>query len=87
MVLRKPVALGLEPVFGMTGWCCPAGIDMKYDSVPGYSVEAQSRVPHGWNRETQVQIIKAQVEALPEGGTLLSWCRHKTPFRCPPGPL
>ena len=31
------------------------GIDLKYESVPGYSVEASARVPHAWKSGTQVQ--------------------------------
>lgn len=61
------------------------GIDMKYDSVPGYSVEAQDTMPHGWKSGSQVQLIKAQVEAMKEGGTFVM-VPPPNPFRCPPGP-
>ena len=61
------------------------GIDMKYDSLPGYSIAAQSRAPHGWKSGTQVQIIKAQVEGLREGGTFIM-VPPPDPSRCPPGP-
>lgn len=61
------------------------GIDMKYDSVPGYSVDAQDTMPHGWKSGSQVQLIKAQVEAMKEGGTYLM-VPPPNPYRCPPGP-
>ncbi|MCF6320370.1 MAG: NAD(P)/FAD-dependent oxidoreductase [Rhizobiaceae bacterium] len=61
------------------------GIDMKYDSVPGYSVEAQSKMPHGWKSGTQVQAIKHRVANMPEGGTFVM-VPPPNPFRCPPGP-
>ena len=61
------------------------GIDMKYDSVPGYSVEAQTRMPHAWKSGTQIQVLKAQIEAMPEGGTFVM-VPPPNPFRCPPGP-
>ena len=61
------------------------GIDMKYDSVPGYSVEAQSKMPHGWKSGTQVQIIKHQIANMREGGTFVM-VPPPNPFRCPPGP-
>ena len=61
------------------------GIDMKYDSIAGYSVEAQDTMPHGWKSGSQVQLIKAQVENMKEGGTFLM-VPPPNPYRCPPGP-
>ncbi|HSG96325.1 MAG TPA: FCSD flavin-binding domain-containing protein [Afifellaceae bacterium] len=61
------------------------GIDFKYDSVPGYSIEAQNRMPHSWKAGSQTQLLKAQVEAMPEGGTFVM-VPPPNPFRCPPGP-
>ncbi len=61
------------------------GIDMKYDSVPGYSVDAQDTMPHAWKSGTQVKLLKAQVEAMKEGGTFVM-VPPPNPFRCPPGP-
>ena len=61
------------------------GIDMKYESVPGYSIDAQDSMPHGWKSGSQVQLIKAQVEAMKEGGTFLM-VPPPNPYRCPPGP-
>ena len=61
------------------------GIDMKYDSVAGYSVEAQDRMPHAWKSGTQIALLKAQVEAMEEGGTFVM-VPPPNPYRCPPGP-
>jgi len=61
------------------------GIDMKYDSVPGYSVEASTKMPHAWKSGTQVQVLKAMVENMKEGGTFVM-VPPPNPFRCPPGP-
>jgi len=61
------------------------GIDMKYDSVEGYSIDAQDSMPHGWKSGSQVQLIKAQVENMKEGGTF-AMVPPPNPFRCPPGP-
>jgi len=61
------------------------GIDLKYDSVPGYSVEAQSKMPHAWKSGTQIQILKAQIDAMRQGGTFVM-VPPPNPFRCPPGP-
>ncbi len=61
------------------------GIDLKYDSVPGYSVEASARVPHAWKSGTQVQLLKSLVENMRQGGTFVM-VPPPNPFRCPPGP-
>jgi len=61
------------------------GIDLKYASVPGYSVEAATAMPHAWKSGTQVQLLKAQVENMKEGGTFVM-VPPPNPFRCPPGP-
>jgi sulfide dehydrogenase [flavocytochrome c] flavoprotein subunit len=61
------------------------GIDIKYDSVAGYSVEAQNAMPHAWKSGTQVQLLKAQVENMKEGGTYVM-VAPPNPYRCPPGP-
>ncbi len=61
------------------------GIDIKYESIPGYSIEAQSRVPHAWKSGTQVQALKHQVENMKEGGTFIM-VPPPNPYRCPPGP-
>ena len=34
------------------------GIDFKYESVPGYSAEVQSKMPHAWKSGTQTQLLK-----------------------------
>ncbi len=61
------------------------GIDMKYDSVPGYSVTAQDVMPHAWKSGTQAQVLRSQVENMKEGGTFVM-VAPPNPFRCPPGP-
>lgn len=61
------------------------GIDLKYDSVPGYSVEASGIIPHAWKSGTQVQALKAKVGGMKEGGTFVM-VPPPNPFRCPPGP-
>ncbi len=61
------------------------GIDIKYDSVPGYSVEASARMPHAWKSGTQVQVLKALVENMKQGGTFVM-VPPPNPYRCPPGP-
>ena len=61
------------------------GIALKYDSVPGYSPEAQSRMPHAWTSGTQVQLLRNQVMNMKQGGTFVM-VPPPNPYRCPPGP-
>jgi len=61
------------------------GIDLKYDSVPGYSAADQSKMPHAWKSGTQVQLLKRQVNNMKQGGTFVM-VPPTNPYRCPPGP-
>ena len=61
------------------------GIDLKYDSINGYSAEAQSHMPHAWKSGTQVQLLKNQVLNMKQGGTFVM-VPPPNPYRCPPGP-
>jgi sulfide dehydrogenase [flavocytochrome c] flavoprotein chain len=61
------------------------GIDLVYDQVPGYSAAASSKIPHAWKSGTQVQLLKARVLEMKEGGTFVL-VAPPNPFRCPPGP-
>lgn len=61
------------------------GIDLKYDSVPGYSVAAAAVMPHAWKSGTQAALLKARINAMKQGGTFVM-VPPPNPFRCPPGP-
>jgi len=61
------------------------GIDFVEGSVPGWSVAAQNKMPHSWKAGSQTQLLKAQIEAMPEGG-LFCMVAPPNPYRCPPGP-
>ncbi len=61
------------------------GIDLKYDSVPGWSKEVEEQMPHGWKPGRQTQLIKQKLDAVPNGGTIVM-IAPPNPYRCPPGP-
>ncbi|MCU4651405.1 NAD(P)/FAD-dependent oxidoreductase [Roseibacterium sp. SDUM158016] len=61
------------------------GIDFIEDSVPGWSLAAQNKMPHSYKGGSQTQLLKAQIEAMPEGGTF-AMVAPPNPYRCPPGP-
>lgn len=61
------------------------GIAMSYDKVEGYSEEVAENIPHAWKAGEQTRILRAQLEAMEDGGTVLITA-PADPFRCPPGP-
>lgn len=61
------------------------GIDFIDGSVPGWDVTAQKVMPHAYKAGSQTELLKAQVMAMPEGGTFVM-VAPPNPFRCPPGP-
>jgi NADPH-dependent 2,4-dienoyl-CoA reductase/sulfur reductase-like enzyme len=81
----RMVELGSGAKIGYDRLVISPGIDLKYGSVPGYSIENQDVMPHAYKSGTQVALLKAQVEAMPEGGTFVM-VPPPNPYRCPPGP-
>jgi sulfide dehydrogenase [flavocytochrome c] flavoprotein subunit len=61
------------------------GIDFVDGSVPGWSVAAQNKMPHAYKAGSQTQLLKAQLEAMPQGG-VFAMVAPPNPYRCPPGP-
>jgi NADPH-dependent 2,4-dienoyl-CoA reductase/sulfur reductase-like enzyme len=61
------------------------GIDLKYDSVPGWGREHEEVMPHAWKAGPQTTLLKAKLDAVPDGGTILMLA-PPNPYRCPPGP-
>ncbi|NBD29827.1 MAG: FAD-dependent oxidoreductase [Alphaproteobacteria bacterium] len=61
------------------------GIDFVDGAVPGWDISVQDRMPHAYKAGSQTELLKAQIEAMPEGGTY-AMVAPPNPFRCPPGP-
>jgi NADH dehydrogenase FAD-containing subunit len=61
------------------------GIEIKYDSVPGYSQAAAEIMPHAWKAGPQTQALVKQLDAVPDGGVIVM-IAPPNPYRCPPGP-
>ena len=61
------------------------GIDFADGSVPGWSLAAQNAMPHAYKGGSQTELLKAQVAAMPQGGTFVM-VAPPNPYRCPPGP-
>ncbi len=61
------------------------GIDFVEGAVEGWSTASQNKMPHAYKAGSQTQLLKAQIDAMPEGGTY-AMVAPPNPFRCPPGP-
>ncbi|WP_449411667.1 FCSD flavin-binding domain-containing protein [Methylobacterium komagatae] len=61
------------------------GIDLRFDAVPGYDAKAAEVMPHAWKAGAQTVLLARQLEAMPEGGTVVL-SAPANPYRCPPGP-
>jgi NADPH-dependent 2,4-dienoyl-CoA reductase/sulfur reductase-like enzyme len=61
------------------------GVDMRYDVLPGYDEAAAELMPHAWKAGPQTTLLRAQLEAMEDGGIVVI-APPENPFRCPPGP-
>jgi sulfide dehydrogenase [flavocytochrome c] flavoprotein subunit len=61
------------------------GIDFNFDSLPGYDETASSKMPHAWKAGEQTLLLRRQLEAMDDGGTVVI-AVPATPSRCPPAP-
>lgn len=81
----RTVALGSGNRLSYDRLVIAPGIDFKFESIPGYSVAAQSRMPHAYRSGTQAQLLKSQIMNMRQGGTFVM-IPPPNPYRCPPGP-
>jgi NADPH-dependent 2,4-dienoyl-CoA reductase/sulfur reductase-like enzyme len=62
------------------------GIDLRLDgALPGYDAAAAEKMPHAWKAGEQTLLLRRQLEAMEDGGTVVI-VAPANPFRCPPGP-
>jgi len=61
------------------------GIDFVEGSVAGWDLSKQNAMPHAYKAGSQTQLLKHQIETMPEGGTF-AMVAPPNPYRCPPGP-
>jgi NADPH-dependent 2,4-dienoyl-CoA reductase/sulfur reductase-like enzyme len=61
------------------------GIDFIEGSVPGWDLTTQNAMPHAYKAGSQSELLKAQIESMPQGG-LYCMVAPPNPYRCPPGP-
>ena len=62
-----------------------SGIGMRFDAISYYNETATSLLPHGYLPGPQTVLLRNQLEAMEDGGSVLI-CPPKLPYRCPPSP-
>lgn len=61
------------------------GIDFRNEEIEGYNAQAMEAFPHAWKAGPQSTILRNQLQAMKDGGTVIM-SMPLTPYRCPPGP-
>jgi NADPH-dependent 2,4-dienoyl-CoA reductase/sulfur reductase-like enzyme len=82
---KKTVRLANKSTLAYDRLLLAPGIDLKFDSVPGYSEAASQKLPHAWKAGPQTQLLKRQLDALKDGAVIVM-VAPPNPYRCPPGP-
>jgi len=60
------------------------GIDFEYPAGLE-SIAAREAIPHAWKAGPQTSLLRAQIRAIPAGGSFVMTI-PAAPYRCPPGP-
>lgn len=61
------------------------GIDFHFEALPGYDEAASDKMPHAWKAGAQTLLLRRQLEAMDDGGTV-AIAIPANPLRCPPAP-
>jgi sulfide dehydrogenase [flavocytochrome c] flavoprotein chain len=61
------------------------GIAIRWGALPGYDEAAAAVMPHAWLAGEQTLLLRRQLEAMPDDGTVVI-SAPANPYRCPPGP-
>jgi len=70
--------------FGYDRCIVAPGISFR-DNIEGYDAASAEKFPHAWKAGAQTALLRKQLQAMPDGGTVLI-APPPNPFRCPPGP-
>jgi sulfide dehydrogenase [flavocytochrome c] flavoprotein chain len=82
---KRLVSLSGDAVLGYDRLVLAPGIDIRWDALPGYDEPAAESMPHAWKAGEQTMLLRSQLEAMADGGTVVI-SAPANPFRCPPGP-
>jgi NADPH-dependent 2,4-dienoyl-CoA reductase/sulfur reductase-like enzyme len=81
----RTVGLADGTLLGYDRLVLSPGISMRFDALPGYDEAAATRMPHAWIAGEQTLLLRRQLEAMDDGGTVVL-AVPAAPLRCPPAP-
>ena len=61
------------------------GIRLLWQAIEGYTEAASAQMPHAWQAGSQTLLLRRQLMAMPDNGTVVM-AIPENPYRCPPGP-
>ncbi|MBR1166433.1 NAD(P)/FAD-dependent oxidoreductase [Bradyrhizobium liaoningense] len=81
----RGVTTGDGTTFGYDRLVLSPGIDFHLEALPGYDEAASETIPHAWKAGAQTLLLRQQLEAMEDGGTV-AIAIPANPSRCPPAP-
>jgi len=82
---KRAVTLADGNLLGYDRLVLSPGIDLRFDALPGYDEAASAKMPHAWKAGEQTMLLRRQIEAMEDGGTVVI-AVPAAPLRCPPAP-
>jgi len=82
---KKMVTVDGGQTFGYDRLIVSPGVEMKWGAIAGYDEAASEIMPHAWKAGPQTALLRKQLEAMKDGGTVIVTAPAE-PYRCPPGP-
>ncbi len=83
---KKQVQTAAGDRFDYDACVVSPGVGFKWEAIEGYDEQvANETVPHAWYAGPQTQLLRNQIESMPEGGHVII-VAPPNPFKCPPGP-
>ncbi|MGL3111138.1 FCSD flavin-binding domain-containing protein [Bradyrhizobium sp. BR 1432] len=82
---KRSVTAADGEAFGYDRLVLSPGIDFHVEALPGYDDAASEKMPHAWKAGPQTLLLRRQLEAMADGGTV-AIAIPANPSRCPPAP-
>ena len=82
---KRIITIGSGNTLGYDKLILSPGIDFIWNAIDGYDEAAANTMPHAWKAGPQTALLRSQLEAMEDGGTV-AMAIPPAPFRCPPGP-
>lgn len=82
---KRSVTTADGTAFGYDRLVVSPGIDFHLEALPGYDAAASEKMPHAWKAGAQTLLLRRQLEAMADGGTV-AIAIPANPSRCPPAP-